>query len=147
METKRSRFIFTTHLFLIRNGKILLARRQNTGYRDGNFGLVSGHIDAGESATSAMSREAQEEAGIKINPKDLKLAHILHKKETDERIDLFFIAKKWKGKPIINEPHLCDHMKWFSLDDLPSNIIPYVKKAIGDFKNGLIYSESGWSKY
>lgn len=144
MKVKRSKFIFTTHLFLIKNNKILLARRKDTGYGNGNYGLISGHIDAGESATSAMSREAQEETGIKINPKDLQLVHILHKKETDERIDLFFTAKDWKGKPMINEPHLCDDMKWFSLNDLPSNTIPYVRKAIEDFQNGVIYAESGW---
>ena len=42
---------------LFRNGdKILLLRRANTGYEDGNYGLVSGHVDGNEPMTVAAAR-------------------------------------------------------------------------------------------
>ena len=61
---ERIKLLVAVHLILIENNKILLQRRYNTGYEDGNYGFVSGHIDGGESVIHAMKREAMEEAGI-----------------------------------------------------------------------------------
>ena len=47
------------HLFLVQDGRILLLRRYNTGYEDGNYSVVAGHIDGGEKLKSAMVREGQ----------------------------------------------------------------------------------------
>ena len=50
------------HFFLVRDRKILLLRRQNTGYEDGKFSVVAGHLDGDEEVSAAMVREAREEA-------------------------------------------------------------------------------------
>ncbi len=44
------------HLILESNGQLLLLKRANTGYEDGNYSLVAGHIDGNESAREAMVR-------------------------------------------------------------------------------------------
>ena len=48
---------------------------------------------------------------------------------------------------LLLEPDKCDDLSWFSLDQLPDNMIPYVKHAIECFRERIIYSEFGWIRY
>lgn len=107
----RAKFVISIYLLLIKDDTILLIRRKNTGYMDGNYGLVSGHLEEGESARQGMAREAKEEAGIDISIDNLKLSHVMHRKEHDERVDLFFTVNKWDGEPTNTEPDKCDNMQ------------------------------------
>ena len=143
MTKKRFRAIPAVYLLLIKNEKILLLLRKNTGFEDGNYGLVSGHLEPNETIMQAMVRETKEEAGIDINLNDLELLHVLNRQELDnERIDFFFSATNWKGDIINNEPHKCDGLEWFDLDNLPNNIIDYINQVLKDIKNKKIYRET-----
>ena len=66
------------HLLLVEDGRILLLKRFNTGYEEGNYSLVAGHIDGGEELKVAMIREAREEAGIEISASDLSVVGLMH---------------------------------------------------------------------
>ncbi|MDI6722014.1 MAG: NUDIX domain-containing protein [Candidatus Aenigmarchaeota archaeon] len=144
MPKERFKLVPASHLILIKDGKILLSRRFNTGWEDGKYSVVSGHLDGGETFTQAMIREAREEAGIGIKPEDLEIAHVMHRKAENERIDFFIRAKKWAGEPANKESHKCDDLKWFGMDDLPDNTIPYVRHAVHCIRNNIFYSEFGW---
>lgn len=98
-EMERFKLVTAVHLILIEDGKILLQRRYNTGYEDGNYSVVAGHIDGNESVIKAMQREALEEAGIKIKEEDLEIVHVMHRKTPNrESIDYFLTCKKYDGK-------------------------------------------------
>ncbi|WP_202127649.1 NUDIX domain-containing protein [Clostridium sp. C8-1-8] len=144
MNKKRFQMPVAVHLFLIREGKILLLRRFNTGYEDGNYSIVAGHSDGNEDVKSAMIREAREEAGIEIKPKNIQFAGVMHRKSNDERIDFFFSADSWDGEIINMEPHKCDDLSWFEIDNLPPNVIPYIKKAITNYISGVQFDTYGW---
>ena len=109
------------HLLLVKDNKVLLLRRFNTGYEDGNYSVVAGHVDSDEDLKTAMIREAKEEAGIEITPNNINFASVMHRKSDDERIDFFFIADSWEGEITNMEPQKCDDLSWFDINNLPSN--------------------------
>ncbi|HPN54957.1 MAG TPA: NUDIX domain-containing protein [Candidatus Moranbacteria bacterium] len=145
---KRHQNVPASYLTLMKDGKVLLLRRFNTGYEDGNYSMVAGHVDQGETFTQCIIREAKEEAGILLKPEDLKAMHVMHRNshtaENNERVDVFFIAQNWQGEPQNKEPNKCDDLSWFELDNLPENTIPYIRQALEGIKNRVYYSEHGW---
>jgi 8-oxo-dGTP diphosphatase len=144
MKPDRFRAVVAVHLLLLRGDEVLLLRRANTGYEDGNYSVVAGHLDGNETASQAMVREAAEEAGIQVAQADLRFVHIMHRKEAaeaEERIDLFFSATRWKGEPVIGEPEKCGELRWASLDALPANMVPYVRVALEEFRQQRFYAE------
>lgn len=145
MSSQRFTLRSAVYLFPFQDGKLLLMRRYNTGWMDGMYSLISGHIDGGESVTDAMIREAYEEAKITLSKKDLKPATVLHRRSPDqEYIDFFFVAEKWEGTPEIGEPDKCDDLAWFDIDNLPHNILPYIKDALHHYKRRNSFFEYGW---
>lgn len=134
----------------IRDGKILLLKRANTGYMDGMYSFIAGHVESGESFTQCVIREAHEEAGITIAAEDLDVIHVMHRDSKQEavnlRVDVFFSARKWEGEIKNMEPDKCTDLSWFDLNDLPENIIPYIRKVIDRIQASIFYSEDGWRK-
>jgi len=146
MPKERFKIVPASYLVLIKNNKILLLRRCNTGYEDGKYSFIAGHLDGNETFKQAMTREAEEEAGIIINPDHLEIIHVMHRKvPNEERIDMFLTIDKWQGEPKNIETNKCDDLSWFNLNNLPENIIPYIKQAINNIQNKIIYSEFGFN--
>jgi ADP-ribose pyrophosphatase YjhB (NUDIX family) len=145
---ERFKIIPAVYLVLKKDEKILLSRRYNTGHEDGNYSLIAGHLEGNESFRQAMAREAKEEAGLVLNFNDLKVAHITHKRKMagydSERIDIFLIADKWKGKIKNMELDKCDDLKWFSMDNLPKNTVSYIEHALKQIEENKFYSEFGF---
>ncbi len=147
MAKERHKNIPACYLVLFKENKVLLLRRFNTGYEDGKYSMIAGHVDPGESFSKCMIREAEEEAGIVVKSEDLEFAHLVHRKSKkfdEDRVDVFFVAEKWEGELVNKECHKCDDLSWFDLDDLPENILPYLNQVLNGIKNKVFYSEYDW---
>lgn len=134
--------VISSYVIFQKDNKVLLSRRYNTGYRDGEYSLPAGHIEKAEFATAAAIREAEEEVGVKLKPNDLVPAHMMHRHCGDhERIDFFFAVKTWAGELKNMEPAKCDEIAWFDLGHLPPNIIPYIRAALEHYRDGRFFAE------
>jgi len=145
IKKERFRIYIAAYLILVKDGQVLLLKRANTGYQDGNYSLVAGHFEGAETAKQCIIREAEEEAGIKVAPADLEVVHVMHRYRSDrEYIDIYLRTNTWSGNIINNEPDKCDDLKWFSLDKLPNNILPETKLTLENIKHKIFYGEIGW---
>jgi 8-oxo-dGTP diphosphatase len=140
----RHRVPLTVHIFFIKDDQLLMLRRYNTGFADGQYSVVAGHLEAGETVIHAAVREIFEEVGLRISPASLEVVGVMHRKSDDERVDFFALATGWQGEPTNCEPHLCDDVRWCPLDALPQNTIPYVRKAVENFRNRRWFDSFGW---
>ena len=143
MLEKRNTVPITALLMLKRENKILLLRRFNTGYEDGKYCFPGGHVEKGEAIYKAMIREAKEEIGINIKEENLILKHVLNRKVNDNAyVDFLFECKEWQGEIKLNEKDKSDEVKWFDFDNIPENIIPFMKEVFDNEKK--LYIPYGW---
>ena len=132
------------HLLLVKDDRVLLLRRFNTGYEDGSYSVIAGHIDGGEDLKTAMIREAREEAGIEISRSNLEVVGVIHFKGNIEYIHFFLEASDWAGEVTNMEPDKCDDLRWFGIRELPDNTIPYVRRGIENYCDGTWFGSVGW---
>jgi 8-oxo-dGTP diphosphatase len=138
------RFPLAVHIFFIRGGSVLLLRRFNTGYEDGNYSVPAGHLEGNETVVQAAIREAREEIGVELRPDEVAVVGTMHRKSGDERVDFFVVASAWTGEPSNCEPEKCDELRWSPRDALPGNTIPYIRRALENYARGVWFEEFGW---
>ncbi len=142
----RAKFPVTVHLLFFREEQVLLLRRFNTGYADGQYSVPAGHLDGGETVMAAAAREAQEEVGIKLDAGNMSFSTVMHRMEgdmEDERVDFFVHVYRWDGEPFNAEPDKCDDLCWVDVDQLPLNTVPYVRQALGNHLKKIPFDEFG----
>ena len=145
MKPERNKAVPAVYLILRDGDKILLARRANTGYHDGDYALPSGHVEASELPLHAIIREVKEEVGIDVLPQDIRFVQFMYRErqgpDGNDRVDIFFEASKWSGAVTNTEPDRCDDLSWFPINSLPSNMIGHIGQVIQSVAKGEIYSE------
>lgn len=96
---------------------------------------------------AAAIRETLEEVGVQLRPEDLEHAYTLQRYEVgngDVRVDIFFDAKEWEGEPTNVEPHKHSELAWFSLEEMPDEIMGYQADVLRAIARGGRYHERGW---
>ena len=132
---QRNKVVVAVYLLLLCSGDILIARRRNTGYQDGNYNFPSGHVEEGESPFNALVREVEEELGAvtadELRKTGPRLCHMQWRPEHDktgDRLDLYYGLQMVGNKHnVINgEPEKCDDLKWHYVNrPLPENFVPH----------------------
>ncbi|MEU3049041.1 phosphotransferase [Streptomyces sp. NPDC006984] len=131
------------HLVAVRDGaagpEVLLSRRAGDVYAAGCWHLVSGHLDGPwEDVVTALVRETREEAGIVVDPADVRAAVTVHHRSPTggARLGVFFEVRRWDGIPEVMEHRVCDAMGWFSLNALPEPMVAYCRAGLDAYRAG-----------
>lgn len=123
------------------HGERLFIKRANTGYKDGYYSLVAGHLEAGESIVECAIRESYEEAGVDIDASELSLRHVMRRDAEQNRISFFFECCKWKGTLKNMEPEKCSGFLWVQGNKAPQPTVEYVAYAIERMDSGEMLSD------
>jgi ADP-ribose pyrophosphatase YjhB (NUDIX family) len=93
-----------TAIAFVKDGKLLVVKRKRKP-NEGKYELAGGFVDYGESAYDGAVREAREELGITLQPKDLELAEIYWNRYDAgiSTVDITFITRTWQGKLTPND--------------------------------------------
>lgn len=144
--TERFKLIAAAHMLVFKDGAVLLHKRMNTGYEDGNYSVPAGHHDPGEPMTRTATRELEEETGIVASEADMEFGCAMHRIQPSgrESVDYFFIVKKWTGAPENREPDRCAELAFYPLEHMPKNVIPYIREGIAASTQGRKMVQYGW---
>jgi 8-oxo-dGTP diphosphatase len=147
MSKERYKLPFAAYLFLINDNNEILLYRRKGGAFDGMYSVIAGHIEPGETATKTIIREAKEEAGIIVEPKDIEFVCFSHSNAGNKEFaQIFFTSKKWQGEIQNLEEDRCNELNFVDINNLPEDTIPYIKKAIECYQNRVGYFEFDWDK-
>jgi len=135
----------TVHLFLLKDKRVLLVKRANTGFKDQEWSVPAGRLETGESILRAAVREAKEEVNARVRIKDISVPLVMcHQDKRGERLYFFFSCSKWTNELENLEPEKCSAMKWFLINKLPSNMVLHVSVALKALLSGKTYLECGF---
>ncbi len=117
---------------------------RQTRKNGGRFSLIGGNVEENEFAREALAREAQEEAGILVEPTDLQLIHVLHRhklKKDETLLVLYFKAARFHGEPESLEPKKFKDVQWIPVHNLPKEVSKATRHVLENMRRGEIYSE------
>ena len=134
MEPERFMVRCAVHLFLIKDGKILIEKRKNREYGNNEYDVIASHILGNESVIDAIIRTAKVEVNINIKKEDLKPIQVMHQKsKTYEYINYFFLANTYSGEIKNNDINYCDGIEWVDFKYPIDNMMPYINEAIKNY--------------
>ncbi|MBR3210793.1 MAG: NUDIX domain-containing protein [Bacilli bacterium] len=133
----KANFKCVVHMMITKDNKVLVQKRKGSKLWPGFYSLPAGHVDEGENQYEALVREAKEELGIELDPKDITKHYVvlrnnhfeINGKQLEPYIDYYFELSKYKGIPKIMEEDKCDELIWINLKELPEPFVNYQ----GDF--------------
>lgn len=131
--TTRPLFPVGVNIFVVRDGKLLLGKRQNPNYHDGEWGLPGGHLEEREQMSACAERELQEETGLTAKKFKFVIADNDVREQKFHYVHFGFLAEDAEGEVQNREPDKCYGWEWFPLDNLPNPLFIGHKKIIRGF--------------
>src|SRR6201995_2014479 len=130
----RRRVVVDVILLLMRNGRILLRERANTGYGDGAYEPPTGELADRETIVETAIRVAAAEGGIAIQAENVSLGHVMHDVSGSGRIAFFLTVSGWQGE------YTSADARWFSVGNLPTNMLDRSRMALRNYAEGMRFS-------
>ena len=123
---------------IMRDNKILMILRKNKPDA-GNYNLVGGRMEEGETVKQAIIREAKEEVGLVLKEEDIEIVSSLHRicEGGYNSIEYVLVVKNFEGEPQNLEPFVCEKLVWWDLDNLPENISLPLPSSVHQTKREL----------
>ena len=147
----RRRVVVDVILLLMKNGRILLRERANTGYGDGAYEPPTGQLADRETIVETAIRVAAE-AGIAIRAENVSLAHVMHDVSGSGRIAFFLTVSGWQGERGVQGErgalgerggqggHAAPGARWFPVGNLPTNMLDRSRVALRNYAEGMRFS-------
>jgi len=120
--------------------RVFLAKRGSLARNERNrWEFPGGGVEFGETLVHALVREIEEEYGCEIEVQELLgvVDHIIPD-EGQHWVSPMFICRVKSGTPHILEPHKCEEIGWFSLDEIPEATLTIAsRKGLESLKKKL----------
>lgn len=129
------------YVFLVDGDRVLLQMRAGTGYYDGWWAATAaGHVEFGETVFAGAARELLEEVGVEVDASELEPITAMHRTAptglpVDQRLDVFFVARTWRGIPSLQEEK-ASALEWFPLSALPERLVHHERFALEGWRDG-----------
>jgi 8-oxo-dGTP diphosphatase len=132
--SQRRRVVVDVILLLVRNGRILLRERANTGFGDGAYEPPTGQLAERETIVETAVRVARAEAGVVISAENVSLAHVMQDVSGAGRIAFFLTVAGWEGE------YTSPDVRWFGVGNLPTNMLDRSRVALRNYAEGMRFS-------
>lgn len=107
-------------VFIWKNGKFLMLRRQNAHGHD-TWSIPGGHLEYGESWEEGAKREALEETDLAIdNVRPVAFTNDIFADHSKHSVTIWLFSDWVDGKEKIMEPEKAAELEWHTFKDLPS---------------------------
>jgi len=119
--------------------QVLLGKRKNS-YKAGMYGLPGGRIELNELIATAITREVEEETGIK----SLSFTFVGVVRENQGKYDFIhfvFSAQISNQEPVLCEPDKCEGWEWIDVASDLTQVLPGHKAGIEMYKNNEYLSD------
>ena len=137
MSLRESRPLVGVGVVLVRDGKVLLAKRQGS-HGDNTWASAGGHLEFGETLEDCARREVLEEFGVYVHRMTfLCVSNIIA--YAHHYLDFEFLGDIASQLPEIQEQDSFTNLQWFPLTDLPKPLFEPVRIAIDSLLTGQSY--------
>jgi 8-oxo-dGTP pyrophosphatase MutT (NUDIX family) len=117
---------------------LLQLRGPATTFMAGHWATAAaGHVELGESVYAAAAREAAEELGIEVRPRDIEPLCAMQRTlpgvsdPVEQRVDYFLTTRRWSGEPSIQEPGKCVALAWHRPSAPPTPMVAHEEYLMG----------------